>query len=111
MTSATSPVERACRVAAAVVAVGCPCRLALVTASGPTRSAKARTKSWAGQRTPTVARPLPSRASSTSVSGPGQNASISRSASGGTASARTSTCSGDATSMAIGIDSGRSFKA
>ncbi len=40
--------------ASAVVAGGCPWRLALVTASGPSRSHSSTTTGWSGRRTPTV---------------------------------------------------------
>ena len=39
-------------------ATGSPCRLALVAATGPTRAATARTRSWSGTRSPIGARRL-----------------------------------------------------
>jgi acetyl-CoA C-acetyltransferase len=90
-TSPTGP-ARAAAASRAVVGVGSPCRLALVVAIGPTRAARARTKSESGQRRPTVASdpPRASHAASTergrtSVSAPGQSRSIHRATSAVTA--------------------------
>ena len=63
----------------AVAGVGSPWRLALVAASGPTRAATARTRSWSGTRSADRCSPArrggarrPAAEGSTSVSGPGQ---------------------------------------
>ena len=76
--------------AAAVAATGSPCRLALVAASGPTRAATARTRSWSGTRRPIVWRARrgggrrPPGGGSTSVSGPGHQRAATAATAGST---------------------------
>ncbi len=89
MTAGWSAAAHAAATAPAVVAGSSPCRLALVTARGPSIPQRATTTGWSGRRTPTVRRagagPPRSavndgRRSTTSVRGPGQNRSASASA-------------------------------
>ena len=81
---------------------GAPCRLALVTASGPSARTAATTTGWSGHRTPTVCRAdggpprstvKPRRRGTTRVSGPGQYRSARCRAARAQGPATGSTCS------------------